>query len=292
MTNNLLERDSQAWVQATLPVKLGGLGIQSAVNIAPSAFLASVHSSSELVDEILPPTSPPQLAPFVVEAKSAWSAGHVFPTPEGSAATKQKSWDSVRTVSTAQHLLDTAANDAERARLLAVSIKESGAWLRALPVSSLGLRMDDNTVRVAVGLRLGTSICGPHQCQHCSVIVDELGRHALSCRQSEGRHQRHTALNDIVKRALSSAKIPSRLEPTGLVRSDGRRPDGVTLAPWKSGRLLVWDATCPDTFTPSYRTDATQHQGEWLPQQRRENKINIVAFHPDISFLHLQSRPW
>ncbi len=137
-----------------------------------------------------------------------------------------------------------------------MSTKESGAWLRALPVSSLGLRMDDNTVWVAVGLRLGTSICGPHQCQHCSVIVDELGRHALSCRQSEGRHQRHTALNDIVKRALSSAKIPSRLEPPGLVRSDGRRPDGVTLATWKSGRLLVWDATCPDTFTPSYRTDA------------------------------------
>ncbi len=81
VTNNLLERDSQAW--ATLPVKLGGLGIQSAVNIAPSAFLASVHSSSELVDEILPPTPSPQLAPFVVEAKSAWSAGHVFPTPEG-----------------------------------------------------------------------------------------------------------------------------------------------------------------------------------------------------------------
>ncbi len=50
VTNNLLERDSQAWVQAILPVKLGGLGIQSAVNIAPSAFLASVHSSSELVD--------------------------------------------------------------------------------------------------------------------------------------------------------------------------------------------------------------------------------------------------
>ncbi len=231
------------------------------MNIAPSAFLASVHSSSELVDEILPPTSSPQLAPFVVEAKSAWSAGHVFPTPEGTAATKHKSWDSVRTVSIAQHILDTAANEAERARLLAVSTKESGAWLRALPVSSLGLRMDDNTVQVAVGLRLGPSICRQHQCQHCSVIVDELGRHAHSCRQSEGRHQHHTTLNDIMNLALSSAKIPSRLEPPGLVRSDCRRPDGVTLAPWKSGRLLVWDATCPDTFAPSYRADATQAPG-------------------------------
>ena len=26
----------------------------------------------------------------------------------------------------------------------------------------------------------------------------------------------------------------------------------ITVVPWKSGRLLVWDATCPDTFAPSY----------------------------------------
>ena len=49
-------------------------------------------------------------------------------------------------------LLQNAPHDVARARLLAVSAKESGAWLKALPVSSLGLRMDDSTIRVAVGL--------------------------------------------------------------------------------------------------------------------------------------------
>ncbi len=82
----------------------------------------------------------------------------------------------------------------ECARLLLVSDKESGAWLRALPVSFLGLRMDDNTVHIAVGLRLRMPVCSPHQCRHCSAEVDELGRHALSCRQNEERHQRHAAL--------------------------------------------------------------------------------------------------
>ena len=65
----------------------------------------------------------------------------------------------------AERLLECAENDEECARLLSVSTKESGAWLRALPVTALGLRMDDHTVRVAMGLRLGTAVCGPHSCQ-------------------------------------------------------------------------------------------------------------------------------
>ena len=39
---------------------------------------------------------------------------------------------------------------------------------------------------------------------------------------------------------IITAKIPSHLEPSGLYRADGKRPDGITLVPWKSGRLLVW----------------------------------------------------
>ena len=31
--------------------------------------------------------------------------------------------------------------------------------------------------------------------------------------------------------------------------------------PWSSGRPLVWDATCPDTFTVSYMALATREAG-------------------------------
>ena len=50
VTNVHLGPSSSAWSQATLPVKLGGLGVCSAVEVAPSAFLASALSSSELVN--------------------------------------------------------------------------------------------------------------------------------------------------------------------------------------------------------------------------------------------------
>ena len=55
----------------------------------------------------------------------------------------------------AEPLLDNATDPRSHARLHAAAAKESGAWLNVLPVSALGLHMDDNTIRVAVGLRLG-----------------------------------------------------------------------------------------------------------------------------------------
>ena len=64
-----------------------------------------------------------------------------------------------------------------------------------------------------------------------------------------------------VKRSLESAKIPCHLEPTGLFRSDGKRSDGASIVPWKGGKVLVWDATFPDTLAPSYSTLAVREAG-------------------------------
>ena len=65
-------------------------------------------------------------------------------------------------------------------------------------------------------------------------------------------HCRHAAVNDIEV---------GHLEPSGLYRSDGRRPDGASIVPWKEGRILVWDATCPDPLAPSYLSIATTDAG-------------------------------
>ena len=147
----------------------------------------------------------------------------------------------------------------------------SGAWLNALPITSLGLRMDDTTIRISMGLRLGIPLCRNHICQHCGAEVSQFATHGLSCKRSAGRHYRHSAINDIIHRALVAAHVPSRLEPSGLYRSDGKRPDGITTVPWKCGQLLVWDATCPDTYAPSYSTIAAQQAGA-VGQQAEDKK--------------------
>ena len=146
--------------------------------------------------------------------------------------------------------------------------KESGAWLNALPII-IGW---SNSLRIAVGLRLGTPLCSPHVCHHCNEQVGILGRHGLSCRQSEGRHYRHATINEIICRSLTSVNVPSLLEPSGLFRSDGKRPDRVTVTPWSSGKPLVWDATCPDTFAWSHRSSAVLVAGKVAAKAEEHNE--------------------
>ena len=147
----------------------------------------------------------------------------------------------------ATQLLEASPTDADRARLRAAAQPHSSAWLNALPVASLGTLLDREALRTAVALRVGAPVCAQHRCR-CGATVDPLGHHALSCQLSAGRLPRHAALNDIIKRALHSAGVPSVLEPAGLDRGDGRRPDGMSTFPYTRGRCLIWDSTCVDTY--------------------------------------------
>ena len=50
---------------------------------------------------------------------------------------------------------------------------------------------------------------------------------------------------------MASAGVPSILEPNGVSRADGKRPDGMTMIPWPKGRALLWDYTGVDTLAAS-----------------------------------------
>ena len=140
----------------------------------------------------------------------------------------------------------------DKARLTATTSKESGYWLHALPSSSLGTFLDNDALRISVAKRLGAVVCRPHDCRCGHGKVEEDGHHGLSCLKSGGRHTRHAALNDVIKRALVSASIPAKLEPAGTERDSDTRPDGMTMMPWKRGKALAWDVTCVDTMAQSY----------------------------------------
>ena len=121
--------------------------------------------------------------------------------PDSSVSSLQKLWDIPCCQWTAANLLSRAQDVTDKARLLASAEVTSGAWLLAIPLAALGLKLDDDSVRIAVGLRLGANICAAHECV-CGAKVDCRGIHGLACKFSAGRHPRHNLLNDIICRSL------------------------------------------------------------------------------------------
>ena len=53
VTNTPLMQSERAWLQATLPVKSSGLSVRHAVDLAPSAYLASTSASADIVSATL-----------------------------------------------------------------------------------------------------------------------------------------------------------------------------------------------------------------------------------------------
>ena len=182
-------------------------------------------------------------------------------SPSDGSSSSQRLWDDASCRAVAQ-ALRVGASQSDLARLLSGCHEGSGSWLHALPSAALGLRLSDEEARVATGLRLGAPIVRPHTCR-CGTPVLADGIHGLSCRSSAGRHLRHSLANDVIARAFHSADTPCDLEPPGLLRGDGKRPDGATHIPWSRGRCLLWDFTCPDTLAPRTFLFLRWRRGLW-----------------------------
>ena len=123
--------------------------------------------------------------------------------------------------------------------------KFGSQWLNVVPCKNLGLKLDDQQLRISIGLRLSANICVAHTC-YCGKKVERDGLHGLSCTKNAGCFSRHATLNSLKKQTLGCLDLPSMLEPRGLYRTNGKRPDGVTMIPWemsKQLKQLVWVVT-------------------------------------------------
>ena len=104
---------------------------------------------------------------------------------------------------------------------------------------NLGLKLDDQQLRVSIGLRVGTNICVAHR-GHCGKKVERDGFHCPFCAKIADRFSRHANPNSLIKQTLGSREFPSMLEPRGLYRSDGKRPD-LTVLPCFLGKWVnIW----------------------------------------------------
>ena len=231
--------DDNSWLQAKLPVRYGGLGLRTAADLTLSAFLSSRAASISLSNDIL--RQPTNKQEDDDEVRAWLDRNLVLP----SNTHKQINWDDIQCSSAVANLVPIL-NQHRRSCFKAASRPESGVWLSCVPNNRVGTFIDNDTLRIGVGL----IVCIPYRCK-CGTTVDTFGTHPLSCRFSAGRIPRHSALIDVVRRGPSAAWIPPMLEPSGLDRGDGKRPDGMTVYPYSRGLCLIWDATCFNTFASS-----------------------------------------
>jgi Reverse transcriptase (RNA-dependent DNA polymerase) len=281
---NLAITDSN-WLQATLPVRNGGLGIRRVSSLALPAFLASAAGTASLQASILSNCDVPYDCSLTL-AQEQWQTESSAPFPEETLSHKQSAWDHPLILKDLAALEVSLTTEYHQARFRAVTSPHAGDWLLALPISTCGLRLNDEAVRIATGLRLGADLCVPHKCP-CGAMVQHDGSHGMSCSLGPGRTARHALLNDIIWRGLNKAGFPATKEPNGLARSDGRRPDGVTLIPWEGGKCLAWDATVINTLAESYRSRSAEVAGAAAEIAADRKTAKYTAILPSYCFVPL-----
>jgi hypothetical protein len=149
-----------------------------------------IASTADRVPAILSRTA---RGPDLVQEEASWIWQRIteppipFPQPQTNSGTwNLPSWKGFKAPSSTS----LTPNQQNRARLLAVTRKESGAWLSTLPCAPLGHALDNTTLRITVGLRLGARLYHPHVCI-CGEPVDNLATHGLSCIKKGGTYSRH-----------------------------------------------------------------------------------------------------
>ena len=250
-------------------MKLGGMGIPSAVLTASSAFLASAVGFELFSQNLNLKLGSDR---DVESALTAWyelSSVDAMPVAKREA---QKTW-STPVLDKLQMDIEQSLDRTQSKRFSRTQGRYAGDWLNAIPMSPLGLKLTDGQLDCAVTLRLGAKICAAHTC--CSgQIVHEYGTHGLACKRSARRFARHAFFNDSFNRSLAWVLMPSNLEPAGLSRTDGKRPDGVTAFPWQRGKPLVWDMTFVDSLAPS----RAQQQGSFSTEAQTGKTLKYSNF--------------
>ena len=131
---------------------IGGLGVRGTCDVALPPFLASLHPARDLVHVILSDFNMAESGDRAAAEESfvgRWP-GLAAPTDVCS----QMAWDMPCALAVRDKML-FETDQVGRARLLAACCRESGVWLGAVPVSSLGTQLDSEVLRIGITLRLG-----------------------------------------------------------------------------------------------------------------------------------------
>ena len=142
--------------------------------------------------------------------------------------------------------LFSSADARNKARLNSLALPHAGDWVDATPSPHLGLNLDNRSFAVAMGFRLGLPLMPSSECRalHCSHQQDEMGDHAMHCRDDHGvKGGRHDRIRDKIHKEAQRASLNPTKEMPGLVTGSQSRPADVFIPQWIDGRKIAFDVS-------------------------------------------------
>ena len=88
-------------------------------------------------------------------------------------------------------------------------------------------------------------------------------------------------VNNLIKRGLKSARIPTILEPQGVSQTDDKKPDGMTIFPLSVRKCLVRDFTCSDTLATSHIAASSVQPGKVAEHAEQTKLTKYVELERD-----------
>ena len=248
----------RSWLQASLPLLFGGLGLRASFRTAPAAFLASCHSSFPLIQQLLSGCSFEDLHPHSIPGvQSAFEFFQNFlpnwSTPDSpTQTTLQAALDADQL-----HQLLNASTIRDRAHLNSIYTGQfTSSWLQAIPNPNLGLAIVGCEFTCALRYWLSIPFFDSSHLCSCGSTLDPHGDHLLGCGQGPLRIRRHDVLTYILFQALLQDNHQVKREQR-IFSSSAVRPGDIFHPDFSDGKPTYFDVSVRNSLLPHFLSRAS-----------------------------------
>ncbi|KAJ9436114.1 hypothetical protein DIPPA_26706 [Diplonema papillatum] len=259
------ELDEETWAQASLPTRLGGLGLHSCGSTAAIAGVAAALSGWEAGQDLMSTETRarvsqaadplcqaavncPHLAQYPTVLTKVQDAQRVGAEQK---PRQQKIW-SAEVAQLRREAIMEVADERKQARMQSCAARHSAAWLYGSYDAPEWMWLSPAEFNVAVRMRLGLPLTAQvGKCRLCGdADADVMGDHSLCCMSGGLRTRAHTALRNEVAAVAREALLTPALEvqPFTQPAHTGLRLD---VAYQRGGKLRLIDVAITFPLKPT-----------------------------------------
>jgi len=291
------------WRQATLPIRLGGLGIQDPLSqrlaARVSAIMTFLKDGPRTLCINLDPSFMPSDCPDVVVSlhdqlgavppHQSWSSvGAILDTFTG-AQNSQKWWGD-RLAIAAQAKFTSTLSDAELVRFSCQTIPHAMSWLAVIPCPAKRTLLGTVEFRCLLRWSLGQPVMAeapPGQsaaCPRCLTPVPTTGHHFVCCTQNNITRRHHVVVEALAQ-VVRQAGYPCKKEQSA---PDRTRPGDLFVSRLTADGPGAIDVTVRDPLAPSHPCTAGSI-GCWHEAQESQK---LTKYHATCARLGWTLRPF